>query len=435
MRTVDEGAGGPMTGDNSTSSHDRDPGARGILAICFVLMLVDGYDVVSFGTVVPSLLFYPAWQMTAGQVGLIGAAGLAGMAVGAVAVGQYTDRIGHRRAVVGCAVWFSLAMGLCALAPTPSTLGLLRFLAGLGLGGLFPAASSLVIARSAPGRRVYSYAIMCSGYPLGGIVAAVVARRALEPLGFRSMFAFGLIALVLVPFALRYLPRRATSSPRWVSGNKGHLDEVLVLFRRRYLLATLLFWTATFFALFVIYGLYTWLPEIMRQSGYQLDTAIAFLLALNVGGVVGMLGSARMADRLGSRRVAVAACLCASLSVAALSLKPSAAVGYSLIVLAGIGAIGAQMLINAAVADHFPPSNRASALGWSLGVGRLGAIVGPPAGALVVSLAVGVEYHFYVFAGASLLAAASLAAIRKPHDPHAETSLHNRRRIEGAASS
>lgn len=391
--------------------HDRIPLA--LTAVCWALMLVDGFDVISFGTVVPSLLHYQPWHLTAGEVGRIGAAALIGMAIGAIAAGQLANALGHRRAIMACLGWFSLTVGAAALAPNPEMLAGLRFAAGLGLGGLLPTASALVIAHAPTGRRTFVYAVMFSGYPLGGIVAAAVARRAIEPLGFRSMFAFGLFALLLIPFVLRYLPgdRSQPSKSSASTVSASHRGELSALFRRAAVPATVLFWIATFLVLLVIYGLYTWLPEIMQESGYGLGSALVFLLVLNVGGLVGMLGAGRAADRFGTRRVAVIASMCAAAAIVGLSLKPPTMLSYVLIVFAGAGAIGGQLLVNACVAEYYPSDTRAAALGWSLGIGRLGAIAGPPVGAFIVTAALGVSWHFYTFGAASLFAAAAIAAI------------------------
>jgi len=112
-----------------------------VVAICFLTIVFDGYDLIVYGSAVPSLLAEPGWQLGPAQAGAIGSYALAGMLIGALGAGAVTDRLGRRRIMLIGITWFSVAMVGCALAPTPELLGLLRFVAGFGLGGVIPAPS------------------------------------------------------------------------------------------------------------------------------------------------------------------------------------------------------------------------------------------------------------------------------------------------------
>ena len=107
-----------------------------VIGLCFATIVFDGYDLIVYGSVVPKLLEYEPWGLTPQRVGNIGSLALAGMLIGALAVGTLTDLIGRRKVLLGCLVWFSLAMGLCAVAPSAGMFAAARFLAGLGLGGV-----------------------------------------------------------------------------------------------------------------------------------------------------------------------------------------------------------------------------------------------------------------------------------------------------------
>ncbi len=140
-------------------------------------------------------------------MGNIGSIGLAGMLVGALGVGALTDLIGRRKVLLGCLVWFSLAMGACALAPSAGVFAACRFLAGLGLGGVMPTTVALTV-EYAPADRHHRYnAVMFSGYSVGGVLAALLAIWFLPDYGFRLLFGLGMLPLVtIVPLAWRYLP-------------------------------------------------------------------------------------------------------------------------------------------------------------------------------------------------------------------------------------
>ena len=334
------------------------PGARGlspvtwlVVLICWATVIFDGYDVVVYGAVVPSLLEYQEWGLTPVRVGILQSYTLIGMFIGSILVGTVTDVVGRRKMLTGCIVWFSLAMGLVSIAPTPELFGLFRFIAGLGLGGVLPVATALTTEYSPPRYRNIIYAFMFTGFPIGGILAAFLGIFLIPAFGFRIMFFLGLLPLVLiVPLAVIRLPesiafllangRRSeaeaiasrynislesdqvrSAETAEESASAGRFSALSSLFSRNYVVATLLFWVTSFLGLFMIYGLNTWLPEIMRTAGYSLGSALSFLLVLNVGGIIGTLLIGVAADRIGSKPTTVFTFLLAASSVALLSIE------------------------------------------------------------------------------------------------------------------
>jgi AAHS family benzoate transporter-like MFS transporter len=149
----------------------------------------------------------------------------------------------------------------------------------------------------------------------------------------------------------------------------------------------------------------------MRQSGYPLGSSLRFLLVLNLGAIVGALVASTLADRLGSKVVTTVAFALAAGSIYALSTDPAAFALYLLIAIAGLGTVGTQILVNGYVATHYPAGSRATALGWSLGVGRLGAIVGPLFGGWVLDSGLSLDWNFYGFAVPAVLGALVIAAV------------------------
>src|ERR687894_1566917 len=192
-------AGGGRSGLSSASGW--------VAALCWVAVALDGFDLVVLGAVTPALLEYEPWGLTPPQVGAITSYGLVGMMIGALGIGTLTDVIGRRKAILISVVVFSVFTGLCALAPSPAIFGALRFLAGLGLGGLIPTAAALVLEYAHLRRGSSSITFMMTGYHVGGVLTALLAIPILPSLGWRAMFVIGALpALVLIPLMLRYLP-------------------------------------------------------------------------------------------------------------------------------------------------------------------------------------------------------------------------------------
>ncbi|MGP4029938.1 MFS transporter [Actinomadura sp. 3N407] len=402
-----------------------------VTALCWLAVVADGYDLIVYGSVLPMLDDEPGWNIGAKALSVIGALTFLGMLIGAIAIGLLSDRIGRRIPMLGCLVWFSLCMIGCALATSPVELGAARFLAGLGLGGLLPTASALLMEYAPPRHRVLVYALAISGIPLGGVLAALLSLPLLPEPGWRVLFWIGAAPLVLiVPLAWRYLPESmhylvnsgrpaeaAALSARFgvpvpaAASTKGAVENATSLFRGRNLAASLCFWVATFLALLTWYGLGTWLPGIMRDAGYELGSAIRALLVLSVGGTVGSWAIAMMGDRLGYRRVAIGSFLTAGSALLLLSIPASTPVLYLLLGLAGSAAVSTQVLINSLVSVYFPPQRRASALGWSLGVGRTGAIAGPLAIGVLIGSGKPYQWNFYLFAACALLGAVAIMLV------------------------
>lgn len=415
-----------------TSASGRSAGLW-VVAICLVTIIFDGYDLIVYGAVVPALTA-PAseWHLTLPQAGAIGSYALIGMVVGTLIVGALTDILGRRKIMLASITWFSVAMGLTALAPNPEIFGLMRFVTGVGLGGVVPTAIALTVEYAPAHRRNFNNALMFSGFSIGGVLAALLAVNLLPENSFRLLFWAGIAPLVLVvPLAWRYLPESADYLRARGRGEEAEAladkygitlrsvaeegteegNAIRTIFAPGRVVATVLFGAASFIGLLLVYGLSQWLPKIMMTAGYPLGSALKFLLVLNLGAVVGSLVVSLLADRWGSKVVTVLAFASAAASLAALAAKPSVGVLMILVAVAGFGTTGTQILINGYVATHYPPTARATALGWSLGVGRIGAIVGPTYGAWLLGSGKGIEWNFYGFAAPAVIGALIIAAV------------------------
>ena len=170
------------------------------------------------------------------------------------------------------------------------------------------------------------------------------------------------------------------------------------LFARGIALATILFWVMSFCGLLLVFGISAWLPTIMQTSGYSLGSSLLQTAAMWVGAGVGMVIGGRVADALGAKPVVATAFLLGCVSLLIMSTAPSLAVLYILMFVSGLGFIGSQVLTNAYIVTAYPEHLRGPAIGWALSIGRLGAIVGPLLGGVILSSGLHVEWNFYAFA-------------------------------------
>lgn len=387
------------------------------LVVLWLLVVFDGYDLIVYGTVKPTLM--AEWGLSQAVAGTLGSTAFLGMMIGAIAAGRLSDSLGRKRAVVWSTVLFTVATVLCGVVDDPFLFGALRLIAGLGLGGLVPSANALAAGLVSPHRRALIATVMMSGVPLGGSLAALVGLGVIPatPLGvagWRWMFFIPLVCLiVLVPLTLRLVPesvdQRLAAADRAKAGHPA--PGFGALLRRDMLLVSVLFALAGMGTMFAWYGLGTELPNLMKLQGAQLGGPLVFALVLNIGATLGSFLTAWGGDRFGPLLTGGVGSVLACIGLFVILNTPVESVGliYAMLVLCGIGTHGTLALIIGAVTVHFQDHLRGTALGWTMGVGRLGAVLAPQVAGLVLgsfaSPVDGVVPVFALFAGATVLAA------------------------------
>lgn len=377
------------------------------VVVCWLLVVFDGYDLIVYGTVQTSLIQDTDWGLTRSTAGTLGSVAFAGMLVGALLAGRTADRWGRRNTILACTIVFSVFTVLCAFAPGPVLFGLFRFIAGLGLGGLMPSVAALAAELVPAKYRARIATLMLSGVPIGGTLAALLGIGLIPAFGWPSMFLVAVLAIaILLPLAWRYLPETLSKESRLAA--KTERIGFGSILKAPYLAPSTLFALAVLATLFAWYGLGIWLPNLMQTAGRDLGSALTFAIALNLGAVGGSLIAAPLADRFGPLRVAAVTAACAATGLLLLLLNPPTGVVYLLLVIAGIGTHGTQCLILAAIANHYPERLRGTALGWALGIGRIGAVAAPQVGGLLLAANLGVNSNYIAFALGAGVAALAL---------------------------
>lgn len=384
----------------SATRHRRWP-----LVLCWIIVALDGFDLVVLGTVIPTLLSTRELGFDAAAATAVATAGLVGVGVGALLVGPLADRYGRRSALAVCVSVFSALTLAVAVAPNVFVFGLFRAISGLALGACLPVTLAYVTDRLPSGKAGRATTLTMTGYHAGAVLTALIALAVIPD--WRILFVVGGIAgLATVPLILFSLPesrRTATAAPQPTVGR---------LVERRYVTISIGVWVASFMGLLLVYGLNTWLPQLMRDAGYGATDSLGLLLTLNAGAVTGLVIAGVVADRSGTKRVAMAWFVLSAALLAVLSVRlDSVTLVYAAVFVTGVFVFSAQVLIYAFVTQLYPPEIRGTALGFAAGIGRLGAIVGPAVTGTLVSLGLAYPGGFYVFAVTALLAVGAIAII------------------------
>jgi MFS transporter, AAHS family, 4-hydroxybenzoate transporter len=400
-----------------------------LLLMCAAVLFLDGFDTQAIGFVAPALL--KEWGLTTrAALGPVFSAGLFGLMIGALVLGPLADRVGRKAIIIFSTAAFGVGALATVLAHDIPTLLVIRFLTGLGLGGAMPNTVAMTAEYNPHRRRATMVMIMFCGFSIGAALGGILAADLIPRFGWRSVFLVGGIApLVMVPILVWRLPESvrfaATTgqAPDRIAGllklispnamfapgarfvvQELRLDGVPVrhLFREGRTAATLLLWVVFFMSLLDIYFLALWLPTVLHDLGESVSVAVLIGSMLQVGGVVGTFALGSVIDRFSFRALALVY-LIAVFAVGAIGQLGQAAIPVSIAIFAaGFCVVGGQIAANALTAGYYPTSVRATGVGWALGIGRIGSIIGP----LVAGVLIDAKWS----TGALFVAAAAAAA-------------------------
>ncbi|MDO7208670.1 aromatic acid/H+ symport family MFS transporter [Acinetobacter nosocomialis] len=416
-----------------------------VLIWCLLIIIFDGYDLVIYGVALPLLM--QQWSLTAVEAGLLASAALFGMMFGAMIFGTLSDKLGRKKTILICVTLFSGFTFIGAFAKGPTEFAILRFIAGLGIGGVMPNVVALMTEYAPKKIRSTLVAIMFSGYAIGGMTSALLGAWLVKDMGWQIMFLIAGIPLLLLPLIWKFLPEslaflvksnhseQAKSivgkiAPQIQVNTKTQLvlnestatdAPVRALFQQGRTFSTFMFWIAFFMCLLMVYALGSWLPKLMLQAGYSLGASMLFLFALNIGGMVGAIGGGALADRFHLKPVITIMFIVGSAALILLGINSPQFILYSLIAIAGAATIGSQILLYTFVAQFYPTALRSTGMGWASGIGRIGAIIGPVLTGALLTLELPHQMNFLAIAIPGVIAALAIFMVNLKASVTAQT--------------
>lgn len=410
-------------------------------------IVFDGFDNQLLGVALPTIM--REWSVPRGAFAPVVSLGYLGMMIGGTLAGLAGDRIGRRNALLWCMVIFGLATIVVAAVDGVGTLGILRLIAGVGLGGAMPNAAALAAEYVPLRQRPFAVTLAIVCVPLGATLAGFAAIAALPTVGWRGLFVIGgatpligaAILARVMPESPRYLVRHPTRWPELAAllrrmghdiadhatfiepaGSPVTRPSLASIFGRELRVDTFALWGAFFSCLLAVYLGFSWLPTILTSAGLGSAVASTGLTAFNLGGVVGAVAGGKLLTRFGSRAVMIgmagAAVACA-LIMSRMTIAPGSAVLPILVMLTITGSLinAVQTTMYALAAHVYPTAVRAGGVGTAVAFGRSGAILVGYAGPWALEYR-GSESFFWLMAAALVVTCLSLAAVRR-HVPAA----------------
>ncbi|APT58940.1 4-hydroxybenzoate transporter [Roseomonas gilardii] len=418
------------------------PFQRIIFALCFTIVLLDGFDTAAIGYIAPSLI--AEWGVSRPALAPVLSAALFGLAAGALAAGPLADRFGRKAVLTGSVLVFGIACLMSGYAGSLDMLVVWRFLTGLGLGAAMPNAVTLMSEFCPRGRRATIVNAMFCGFPLGAAFGGFLAAWMIPLWGWRSVLHLGgvvplllaVLLLLLLPESVRYMLakgapaervravlRRISASAdqvgRFVNletqqaqAGKGGIGTIL---SSRFLVGTVMLWIAYFMGLVIFYALVNWMPVLFGDAGMRPATA-AMISALFPLGGIGAIFFGWLMDRFNGNSIIAIGFLLTAISIAAIGQVTGNPLLLVLAVLvAGTLMNTAQSSLPALAAGFYPTQGRATGVAWMLGLGRFGGIAGSFLVAELSRHQLSLGSLFLVLAVPGLIAAAALTVKRLAH--------------------
>lgn len=391
----------------STQLEKKDMGVFqwAVISLCFLINMLDGFDVLVMAFTAASVS--SEWGLSGIELGYLLSAGLIGMALGSLFIAPWADRFGRRPLILLCISIAGLGMLASSQASSVTVLGVFRLVTGLGIGGVL--ASSYVIAGEYANQKWRSLAIslQSTAYALGATIGGLIAAQIIPHMGWRAVFLYGGVATLMVlpvmycllPESIAFLvtrqPRNAlnrlnrllsrvginqiSAMPQTELSAQASLRQTFVgLFSKNLLRSTLLIWAGFFLVMFGFYFVMSWTPKLLVTAGLSNQQGITGGVLLNVGGIVGTSLIGLLAARYRLPRVLMSyLCLNAVFLAIFVHFTSNLSLAFVLVLVIGILVNGCVAGLYALTPSMYAPEQRVTALGWAIGMGRMGAILSP----------------------------------------------------------
>ena len=409
------------------------------VAICVVINMLDGFDVLVMAFTAPSIR--AEWSLEPQSVGILLSSGLFGMAAGSLFIAPLADRLGRRNNILICLVIISAGMFASAFTHSVSELAAARVVTGIGIGGALASLTTITAEYSSYKRQGFAISMVQSGYPVGATIGGTIAAFLIVAWGWRSVYLFGAACtLLMIPLVLRYLPESLEylieRKPRNALEKVNHLLEKLGMDRLAELpesrrmgnaakggvldlvstplrASTLLLWCAFFMVMLSFYFVLSWTPTLLTEAGLRAEQGISGGVLMNIGGIMGgaTLGylTARFsAHRLTSLYMVLCVIFMTIFGLLEGYLGPMLIVGF----IVGYFIFGSIIGLYSIAPDIYSTEIRNTGMGWAIGVGRFGGIIGPSAAGFLLAQGWTGAQCFYVFGIPLLIAMAAVVLLK-----------------------
>jgi len=364
-------------------------------------------------------------------LGVVFSSGVFGMAVGALLLAPYADKIGRKKIILLSTIIISIGILLTGFSKNIYHLIFLRFLSGIGIGTMLASTVSLVSEYTPNRSRDFWVSFILAGYPLGAILAGYLSNYILKYYSWEDVYiVFGLISIFFIPiiyffllesvdFLLKNQPKNALSRVNLILKKLdfskieflptkidiGSKIPVNSLFQAKYIDSTIKLWTAFFFSFACLYFLISWIPKIVTELGLSLELGIYSGTVFNIGAFFGIVTQGYFSSKFGLKKIIslflIVTCIIMT------QIQHFFGSDWMLLIFGVLGFTiqGGFVGLYSIAARMYPTEFRTTGVGWGIGAGRLGAVLGPLVAGVLIGAGLSVSMNFIIFAIAALIAA------------------------------
>jgi benzoate transport len=394
-----------------------------VFIVALLLNILDGFDVTSMSFTVHSIgdqLLIPTENL-----GFVFSIALAGMMIGAMFIAPISDVVGRRRVVLACAGAIGLSMIATGFATSLWHLIVLRLITGLGVGGMLASLAAITSEFTPERYRSFAVVTVTAGYPLGATIGGFVAAPMIPAYGWQSVFFLGgsctlvlvVVAFLLIPESLHFLAtRRPAGALENFNGvlrrlgrepvaelptmhsdgeSKANVLSLLTPSRRG---TTLTLWSTFFFCFICLYFLLSWIPKLVIAAGMSESQGVYASVAFNGGAILGVACLGWLSSRTSLSRLIGLFLLGGAVGMLLFAVLDGARFLITSLIVIGFLLQGGFTGLYAVAAKAYPTDLRSTGVGWAIGIGRFGAVVGPYIGGVLIARGVSLEANFIIYA-------------------------------------
>jgi MFS transporter, AAHS family, 4-hydroxybenzoate transporter len=398
------------------------------IIICFLMNMLDGMDVLVISYTAPAIA--KAWSIGPDVLGTVFSSGLIGMTLGTLFIAPYADKIGRKNLILISAVVMGSCIYLTSFATSVNALLAYRFLSGLGIGCMLASTAALTAEFTPNKTRDFWVSFVISGYPIGAVLSGLVAAKVIPADGWEQMFRYaGIASLLSIPLIVFFLsesidfyvkaqPKNALVKINALL-NKMGFDSITALpskpnpqsaipvgklLEGKYKKPSIELWIALFMAFAALYFMTSWIPKLASDAGLSLSLAIYAGTVFNIGAFFGIVTQGYFSSKYGLKKTIGIILILTALLMACFRFFIGS--DFILVVFAflGFGIQGGFVGLYAFAARMYPSEFKTTGIGWAMGAGRIGGIVGPKLGGLLISMGLTIGSNFLIFALPALIA-------------------------------
>ncbi len=398
------------------------------LFVCFVMNMLDGMDVLVISYTAPAIA--KAWSISPQTLGYVFSSGLLGMTIGAILLAPLADKIGRKNLILISAAIMGTCIYLTSYATSISGLIIFRFISGLGIGSMLATTAALTAEYTPNKTKDFWVSFVISGYPIGAVISGLIAAKVIPTNGWAYMFQLaGFATLITIPliyffvaesldFYVKSQPKNALEKLNEILNKMGQksvaqlpekqIDTKIIpvnnLLSGNYRQSTIQLWIGLFMAFAALYFMTSWIPKLASNAGLSLKLSIYAGTVFNIGAFFGIITQGYLSSKFGLKKTIGIIFICTAILMASFGLFIGSDLILLILAFLGFGIQGGFVGLYAVAARMYPTEFRATGVGYAMGAGRVGSIVGPLLGGYLIGAGLSISSNFLVFAIPAALA-------------------------------